>query len=280
METLFDVENDVTSSNSTPGKGTLDGNILAWSVGIDFAIQWVVFAISALLKTEKFYDLTGSGTFILLAVLSLVLNGEYYVRQCVQTGLVVVWGLRLGIFLFSRVISAPDRRFDDAKKDPKVYFIYWTMQAVWIFATLVPTLMLNAETKDKSLGVRDYIGWSIWLIGFLMETISDIQKTIFKKNPDNAGKFINTGLWSISRHPNYFGEIVLWIGLWLSASSVMTDWDYFSVLSPIFVWLLISKISGIPILERQGMTKWGEDPDYLIYIKKVPVLIPFIGMKK
>ncbi|XP_033127225.1 uncharacterized protein LOC117124981 [Anneissia japonica] len=261
-------------------ESTLMNNILTRSALLDFGIQCGLFAIAAVLKTEKFYDLAGSGTFIFLALQSLRWGGHYYLRQKIQTGLVAAWGCRLGLYLFSRVMAAgQDRRFNKVRDNPKVFFFYWTVQAVWVFATLLPTLILNAESKDQVIGIRDYVGWGMWVVGFLMETVADRQKSVFRADPENAGNFITSGLWSICRHPNYFGEILLWTGLFISSSSVMSGRQYISALSPMFVWFLLSRVSGVPILERQGMRKWGNDPRYLEYVKKVPVLFPFFGGK-
>lgn len=172
--------------------------------------------------------------------------------------------------------------------------------------TLLPTLMLNNEKQDVPLGTRDYIGWAVWGLGFATEAIADQQKLLFKRDADNAvskdlmmryphttsmllcvatvvpnlllclqGKFIQSGLWAYSRHPNYFGEILQWSGLWLSASSVMCGPQYLSVVSPLFVWFLLRYLSGIPILEKQAMKKWGSDPAFQNYLKNTPLLWPW-----
>ncbi|KAI3357721.1 hypothetical protein L3Q82_016131, partial [Scortum barcoo] len=252
------------------------GSTLVKCAVTDLGIQWAGWAAAAALKTEKFYDLAGSGTFILLAHLSRIWGGAGHLRQKVQTGLVTAWGLRLGTFLFMRILKdGHDRRFNNVRDSPGTFFVYWTIQAVWVFMTLLPTLMLNSERRDVPLGTRDYIGWTVWGLGFATEAIADQQKWLFKRNPDNAGKFIQSGLWAYSRHPNYFGEILQWSGLWLSASSVMQGSQYLSVVSPLFVWFLLRYVSGIPILEKQAMKKWGSDPTFQNYIKNTPLLWPF-----
>lgn len=176
---------------------------------------------------------------------------------------------------------------------------------MWVFMTLLPTLMLNGERRDVPLGTRDYLGWALWGFGFATEAIADQQKWIFKSDPNNAvsqrtsvtsdrlclvldcsrshlaflrhhqGKFIQSGLWAYSRHPNYLGEILQWSGLWLSASSVMAGPQYLSVASPLFVWFLLRYVSGIPMLEKQALKKWGSDPAFQHYIKNTPLLWPF-----
>lgn len=242
-----------------------------WDVGI----QWACFAVAAALKTDRFYDLAGSSTFLYLAIQTLRWGGTFHFRQKVQTGMVATWAVRLGMFLFTRVMKdGGDSRFDKVKGNPKVFFIYWTLQALWVWMTLLPTMIVNSEKKDKPLGIRDYLGWALWVAGFLMEATADYQKTVFKADPDNAGKFISTGLWGISRHPNYLGEIMLWSGLYLSASSVMSGYQHISVVSPIFVYLLLTRLSGVPILERMGMKRYGQNPKYLEYVKNTAVLIP------
>lgn len=250
--------------------------ILAKCAAVDVALQWAGWGIASALKTEKFYDLAGSGTFILLAHLSRMWGGRRYLRQNVQTGLVTTWGLRLGAFLFLRIMKeGQDRRFNKVRDSPGVFFVYWTVQALWVFVTLLPTLILNTEQRDKPLGTRDYIGWGVWALGFITEAVADQQKWNFKSDPENTGRFIQHGLWAYSRHPNYLGEILQWSGLFLSASSIMRGPQYLTVLSPVFVWFMLRYVSGIPILEKQALRKWGTDPVFQNYIKNTPLLWPF-----
>ena len=141
--------------------------------------------------------------------------------------------------------------------------------------TLLPTLIMLTQRRQPSLNAQDGIGWTLWFIGFVFEALADHQKFQFRSIPANQDKFISTGLWSISRHPNYFGEILLWFGLFISASSAFTRWyHYLSILSPTFVYLMITRKTGIPLLERYGKRKWGHLGHYQGYIRKVPVLVP------
>eukprot|EP00090_Calanus_glacialis_P025718 TRINITY_DN4033_c0_g1_i1.p1 TRINITY_DN4033_c0_g1~~TRINITY_DN4033_c0_g1_i1.p1 ORF type:complete len:264 (+),score=68.22 TRINITY_DN4033_c0_g1_i1:34-825(+) len=246
--------------------------MFATSIGIN----WVGWAASAVLHTEKFYDLTGSLTFILLSHLSHN-RSAMNTRQNLQGWFVFAWACRLGTFLFMRILKdGSDKRFDKARDSPSMLFKFWTIQGLWVFITLLPTLLQNNERRAVPIGRRDYIGWTIWGVGFLIEVVADLQKSIFKANPVNDGKFITTGLWSLSRHPNYFGEISLWFGIYISCSSVFSGAQYLSVLSPVMVMLLITKLSGIPLLEQQGLKKWGHLAEYKKYLEDVPVLIPFI----
>ncbi|XP_069828263.1 uncharacterized protein [Dendropsophus ebraccatus] len=249
---------------------------LSLSLLLSLLIQWGLWAVAALLHTEKFYDLAGSGTFILLSHLSLRWTGTKFLRQQVQTGLITVWGIRLGAFLFLRILrDGHDRRFDKVRDNPGTFLVYWTVQGIWVFVTLLPSLILNLEKRNKPLGLTDYLGWTLWTVGFLIQAVADEQKRTFKADPDNAGKFIQSGLWAYSRHPNYLGEILQWSGLFLSASAVLSGYQYLSVISPLFVWFLLNYVSGIPILERQAMKRWGEDSTYKSYIQQTPVLWPW-----
>lgn len=150
------------------------------------------------------------------------------------------------------------------------------LSGVWVLLTLLPTLILNAKQDDTELCSRDYIGWSIWTAGILIEAIADYQKFTYRRNPANADKWINQGLWSIVRHPNYLGEILLWVGHFISASSTFSGFEYVSIISPLFITFLLTKVSGIPILERQNMKKWKDNPQYLEYVQKTPCLLPFL----
>lgn len=262
---------------------------------VDFGIQWAVWSVSSFFATEHFYDLTGSLTFLLVTYLGLRLGGgggrsgggrgggsigvldSSSARQLVASGLVMTWALRLGSFLFLRVLRAgEDVRFKRVKHEPATFFVWWTIQGVWVLVTLLPTLLLLLKRDSVPLGPRDILGWTLWVIGFLVEVTADRQKSAFKADPENAGRFISSGLWSVSRHPNYFGEMTLWAGLWLSASSTYAGVEHLSVLSPAFVAFLIAKVSGIPILERTAEKRWGHDAAYVAYRDHTALLVPFL----
>uniref|UniRef100_A0A8C5LMK5 Steroid 5-alpha reductase C-terminal domain-containing protein n=1 Tax=Leptobrachium leishanense TaxID=445787 RepID=A0A8C5LMK5_9ANUR len=249
---------------------------LVYGLTLTLGIQWVLWAVAAFYRTEKFYDLAGSGTFVLLAHVSLRWIGTKYLRQQIQTGLITLWGIRLGLFLFLRILrDGRDKRFNGVRDDPGTFFIYWTVQGLWIFIALLPSLILNFEKRNKPLGLLDYIGWALWTIGFLTQVVADQQKWHFKSDPDNAGRFIQSGLWAYSRHPNYLGEILQWSGLFISAVSVLRGFQYISIISPLFVWFLLNYVSGIPILEKQAIKRWGNEPGFQSYVKQTPVLWPF-----
>ena len=191
--------------------------------------------------------------------------------------MVMAWACRLGMYLVTRIMKdGKDKRFDQIKHDPSKFFVAWTLQGLWVFVTMLPTLMLNESDRRQPIKTQDWIGWGMWAVGMAFEVIADYQKSQFRADPDNKGKFINTGLWSLSRHPNYFGEILLWSGLYISASSVFRGHQYLAVLSPIFVYLLITRVSGVPMLEQAGIEKWGHTQEYQDYLKNTPSLVPFL----
>jgi steroid 5-alpha reductase family enzyme len=150
----------------------------------------------------------------------------------------------------------------------------WTIQGLWVSFTLAAALAAVTSSLQPDLGIPALIGLLIWIAGFSIEVIADQQKSRFKASPENAGKFIRSGLWSRSRHPNYFGEILLWIGIAIIALPVLRGWQYVTLISPIFVTLLLTRISGVPLLEKRADEKWGGQPDYEAYKANTPVLVP------
>jgi len=268
-----------------------DFHLLSKLAGAAILLQWVVFFFhaSGLVfgneRTERYYDLTGSLTFLITSAWSstFVPTGVRSDRQKIVTTLLQVWALRLGSFLFSRIAShgGVDSRFTAIKPSLLRFFGAWTLQGVWVFITALPVLSLNQAVDRKALDIIDYVGILLWGAGFLFEVTADLQKTYFHKQGSNK-KFIDTGLWSLSRHPNYFGEILLWIGVALTASNGMKAWSPQAIsswVSPLFVALLLIFVSGIPMLEKASDAKWGNQKNYQQYKERTPVLIPFIGRK-
>lgn len=245
---------------------------------VDFGVQWAAFSLANVFQTEKFYDLTGSSTFLLVAYLAYKWHNSGHPRQLIQTACVSVWALRLGLYLFTRILKdGKDRRFDKMRGDPMKFFYAWTLQGVWVFVTILPSLLAVSSPRQRPLSTRDYVGWGVWLIGYLIEVVADYQKSSFRNNPANKDKFISSGLWALSRHPNYFGEIMLWFGVYISASSTFSGWEYLTILCPMLDYFLITRVSGIPLLESYARKKWGLLQQYQEYVEKTPVLIPFFS---
>ena len=249
--------------------------VFALSVGLVFLIQWLAFIPAYLLQTEKFFDLTGSITYISVTIIAVILSPGADVRSILLAALVVIWAARLGSFLFRRIKKAgKDDRFDEFKPSFVRFLNVWTIQALWITFTMAAALVAITTTNRKEPDLFALVGLLIWVLGFAMEVIADSQKSRFSANPDNKGKFIQTGLWSRSRHPNYFGEITLWVGVAVIAFPVLQGWQWVAMISPIFVALLLTRVSGIPLLEKKADKKWGGQEDYEAYKQRTPVLIP------
>ena len=257
--------------------GRLIGGIpvFALAVGLAFLIQWLAFIPAYRLQTEKFFDLTGSITYIFVISIAALLSKGMDTRSILLWALVVIWAIRLGTFLFRRIRKAgKDDRFDELKPSFIRFLNVWTIQGLWVTFTMTAALVAITSTNRKELDIFAIIGFLVWVLGFSIEVAADAQKSRFGANPENKGKFIQTGLWSRSRHPNYFGEIVLWVGVTIIAFPVLQGLQWIALISPVFVTLLITKISGVPLLEKKADQKWGGQADYEAYKKKTPVLIP------
>jgi len=249
--------------------------IYALGVGLAFVIQWLVFIHAYLNQTEKFFDLTGSLTYITVTILALLLSPVKDARSMLLAVLVLVWAARLGSFLFQRIKAAgEDRRFRELKTSFSRFLLTWTLQGLWVTFSLAAALAVITSLKRVEFGLFGVIGLLVWLVGFGFESIADSQKSKFKADPANEGKFIQTGLWSWSRHPNYFGEIVLWIGVAIIALPVLSGWQWVTMISPVFVFFLLTRISGVPMLEKRADEKWGGQEDYEAYKANTSILLP------
>ena len=249
--------------------------LFALAVGLAFVIQWLAFVPAFLWQSEKFYDLTGSLTYISVTTIIVFLSPEVDGRSLLLLALILIWAGRLGTFLFRRVQKAgKDGRFDEIKTSFWRFLMAWTLQGLWVTFTFAAALAAITSSARQELGWVALIGFLIWLFGFAFEVIADTQKSRFREDPANKGKFIQSGLWAKSRHPNYFGEIVLWVGVAIIASPVLQGWQWVTMVSPLFVTLLITRISGVPLLEKRADEKWGGQEDYEAYKKQTPTLIP------
>lgn len=237
-------------------------------------VQWVAFGFAWKLNSERFFDLLGSATFAFV-----VIKAAVYARAGI--GLldialicaVCLWAFRLGSFLLARVQEVgSDRRFNAIKQDFSWFLMTWTLQATWVVVTTAPAVAVIGDGVSQPLGLVETLGLLLWLIGFAIEVVADEQKKRFRLAGNTS--YIRSGLWSRSRHPNYFGEILLWSGLALAALPSLSGLQLFTLVSPLFVWTLLMKVSGVPMLEAKAEHKWGSDPDYVAYKSKTPLLIP------
>lgn len=245
------------------------------AVGLAFAIQWLVFIPAFVGQTEKFFDLTGSLTYISITLLAVFLSPGADARAYLLAGMVIVWAVRLGSFLFGRIKKAgKDDRFDEIKPSFIRFLNVWTIQGLWVTFTAAAAWVAITSATRAALDAFALVGFLVWAFGFGIEVLADSQKSRFNADPANKGKFIRSGLWAKSRHPNYFGEILLWLGVAIIALPVLQGWQWVALISPFFVALLLTRVSGIPLLEQKADKKWGGQADYEEYKKNTPVLIP------
>jgi len=249
--------------------------IYALVIALAFLIQWIVFVHAYLNKTEMYFDLTGSITYITVMIVAVMLTPEKDLRSWLMLGMVSIWAIRLGTYLFQRIKrDGEDRRFKEIKQSFPRFLQTWTLQGLWVTFSLAAALVVVTSQKRVAFDAYLVIGFLVWMFGFGMEAIADRQKSLFRQDPGNAGRFIQTGLWSWSRHPNYFGEIVLWIGVMIVALPVLVGWQWVALISPVFITILLTRISGVPMLEKWADEKWGGQEDYEAYKANTSVLIP------
>ncbi|MGH8955857.1 MAG: DUF1295 domain-containing protein [Microbacterium sp.] len=260
------------------GGATVGGiPLFAIAVAAAFAIQILAFIPAMLLRTERFFDLTGSLTFLAISVALVLMTPMPDARSWILAAMVILWAARLGSFLAMRVHKAgSDGRFDEIKGSPVRFLQVWVIQGAWVSITAAAAwIAISTDAASRApIGWLTVVGIIVWVAGMTIEIVADAQKSAFRADPKNKDEFIRTGLWSRSRHPNYFGEIVIWVGVFLTAAPVLAGWQWVAILSPLFVILLLTRVSGIPLLEARAEKKWGDRADYIEYRESTPSLIP------
>jgi steroid 5-alpha reductase family enzyme len=240
-----------------------------------FCLQWLAFIPAFLLQTEKFYDLVGCLTYLSVLLLAALHSPPLQAADFLLLAMCAVWALRLGLFLFWRIHKdGSDKRFNHIKPSFMRFLMAWSLQGLWVFLTLSAVLIVVSAPGDHAISAFTVAGGLLWLAGFAVEAVADFQKRAFKADPANKGRFIQSGLWSWSRHPNYVGEIALWLGIFICAIPQLVDWQWVGIISPLFIFLLLTKVSGVPMLEASADKQWGGDIDYQAYKQSTPVLWP------
>ena len=266
----------------SPGSITFNGlPSFALAASIGFILHWLIFIPSYIYQTEHYFDLIGSISYISIVLFTFLALNNLDVRSILIGLLILVWAVRLGSFLVIRVKrDGKDNRFTVMKTKFWWFLFTWTIGGLWVFITMAAGLAAMTSAKVVPLGWFALIGIFLWLEGFLVEVVADHQKTRFRSKKENQGRFINEGLWSFSRHPNYYGEITLWLGIAFIAFPVLQGWQLLTLISPIFVYILLTRISGITMLERRADKKWRDDPEYQRYKETTSSLIPMFKRKK
>ena len=247
------------------------------AVIIAFIIQWILFLPAYFFQTEKFYDIVGSFTYltvIFYTFFSSNISIGFNIGNLIISFLIILWALRLGSFLFLRICKeGEDKRFKFIKPSATRFFMTWTLQGMWVSVCSLSALTAMSSLTGVVVNGMFFIGIIIFISGLLIEIIADFQKTRFRNQPENKGHFISSGLWAYSRHPNYVGEIVLWIGVSVMSFSSLSGVQYISLISPIFTYLLLVYVSGVKILEASGKKRWGHLKSYQDYLKNTPSLL-------
>ena len=268
---------DAISFNSIELSGV---NLVGHLLVMVFVIQWIAYIPAFIFKTEKFYDLTGSLTYITaisFALYSTNTSQNLDLGSLIIGAAIIIWAARLGSFLFMRIHKdKKDGRFDSIKTSFSQFFMTWTLQGMWVFICSSAALVAIASPTGVIINIIFFLGLALFVLGFAVEVIADNQKTKFRSIPENKDQFINEGLWARSRHPNYFGEITLWTGITVMGISTFEGMNYLAIFSPIFSYLLLVYVSGVRMLEFRGHRKWGHLDEYNTYKKNTPKLIPKI----
>lgn len=251
---------------------------ITYAVLFIFLIHLLIFIPSYYFQTEKFFDLTGTIAYV-SSVLFIFFKSNTVesinLGSLALSTFIIIWSLRLGTFLFLRIKKeGKDRRFNDIKKSFSWFFMTFSVSGMWV--TICSICALTGIANGIIFSSTTIIGIIIFIIGFTIEIIADSQKTKFRAKDDNKDKFISIGLWKYSRHPNYLGEIILWLGISFISFSSLEGLQYITLISPIFTYLLLVNVSGINLLEKSGEKKWGHLDSYRSYKENTPRLIGFL----
>ena len=257
---------------------------ILFCAGVSFIVHWIAAIPSLITSSEKYFDFTGMIATLLVvaaAMFALLSSGQQVsIRSTIVAIFVSIWTLRLGTFLYKRIVkSGEDKRFREIKKSLPKFLMTWTLSALWVFLTTVNAVTIIVLNQQATLDLFFMAGSTLWILGFAFEAIADKQKKSFSELTENKDKFITQGLWSISRHPNYFGEVILWLGIAIVSLPLLSGWQFVTLVSPVFVYLLLTKISGLPFLEDKAEKKWGSEKIYQDYKAKTPILMPYFGKK-
>lgn len=258
-----------------------DTNNLAICAIVTVAMQFSFFLVACTCKFDKVTDFAGGTNFVVLGLLTFFLAETYQWRQIMVTVFITVWGLRLSGYLLYRIIKiGEDKRFDDKRENCLAFAGFWIFQAFWVFTVSLPVIFVNAPdsatflTPSDAWTPQDIIGAILFVTGLLIETFADFQKFGFRNDPANKGKWCDKGVWKVSRHPNYFGEIIIWIGMFIISTSICVDGKWAGVLSPLFTMAILLFLSGIPLLEKKSDERYRKNEEYLQYKNRTSPLVP------
>ena len=257
----------------------LTGSVIVKNaVLLAYAIHWIAFIPAYIFQTEKFYDLTGSVTY--LSVVWFVFLSTYQsislnFGNLILVLLISIWTIRLGLFLFMRIHKAgEDKRFRTIKTSASQFFMTFTLSGLWVTLCSMCALVAISSPEGLVMNALTYVGIILFIIGFGIEIVADNQKTAFRSIEANKDSFITSGLWSKSRHPNYFGEVLLWFAIAVISFSSLEGLQLITLISPVFTYILLVYVSGVRMLEDMNDKKWADNEQYKSYKKNTPMLFP------
>lgn len=250
-------------------------SIVAVGIG-SFAIQAFFFVFAASFRTDKVTDLSYSLSFVALALALLFLGDPADPTRLLVAAAVTVWGGRLGGYLLVRVIrTGRDVRFDSIRDRLLRFAGFWLLQGITVWVVMIPAAVLLSGSPGPRRGWSVALGLCVWAAGFAIEAIADAQKYRFRNRKENAGRWIRHGLWRYSRHPNYFGEMLCWWGIWIASTEALQGWSWLTVLSPAFLTAMLLFVSGVPTVEKRADEKYGDNEEYREYKRVTSTLIPW-----
>lgn len=246
---------------------------------IALGLNILMFIPAYLWKTDKLTDISYAVTFALLAIIGLVAGG-ITIPSIILVTAILIWSIRLGSYLLIRIHKmGRDKRFDEMRKSFWRFGRFWVLQGLTVWIVLLPSLLFLAKSPTE-LNWYAYAGLTIWAFGLTIEAVADMQKFRFINNTKNKGKWIDTGIWKYSRHPNYFGEMALWFGLYIFVFGNLSNTEaLIGIIGPLYIALLILFVSGVPLLEKRANKKWGDNPEYIKYKQRTSILIPWFKKK-
>ena len=279
MKVITNILISVLSFAISYGIAHLTGSVIVKNaVLLAYVIHWIAYIPAYLFQTEKFYDLTGSVTY--LSVVWFVFLSTYQsislnFGNLILVLLISIWTIRLGLFLFMRIHKAgEDKRFRTIKTSASQFFMTFTISGLWVTLCSMCALVAISSPEGLVMNALTYIGIILFIIGFGIEIVADNQKTAFRSIEANKDSFITSGLWSKSRHPNYFGEVLLWFAIAVISFSSLEGLQLITLISPIFTYILLVYVSGVRMLEDMNDKKWADDEQYKSYKKNTPMLFP------
>ena len=279
MKVITNILISVLSFAISYGIAHLTGSVIVKNaVLLAYVIHWIAYIPAYVFQTEKFYDLTGSVTY--LSVVWFVFLSTYQsislnFGNLILVLLISIWTIRLGLFLFMRIHKAgEDKRFRTIKTSASQFFMTFTISGLWVTLCSMCALVAISSPEGLVMNALTYVGIILFIIGFGIEIVADNQKTAFRSIEANKDSFITSGLWSKSRHPNYFGEVLLWFAIAVISFSSLEGLQLVTLISPVFTYILLVYVSGVRMLEDMNDKKWADNEQYKSYKKNTPMLFP------